>query len=85
VIIVLSLVGKDYESARALLGSACPAILTILFIAAGAWHMMLGMQVIIEDYVHHAHLKELALMANVCFSAVVGFSAVYAVLRLSFH
>ncbi len=84
VIILLSLVGRDFESARALLGSPFPAILMLLFIGAGAWHMMLGMQVIIEDYVHHEHIKMLALMANACFSAVVALAAVYAVLRLSF-
>lgn len=84
VIILLSLVGRDFESARALLGSPFPAIVLLLFIGAGAWHMMLGMQIIIEDYVHHEHFKTLALMANACFSAVVALAAVYAVLRLSF-
>ncbi len=84
VLILLSLAGRDFESARALLGSPCPAILMILFIGAGAWHMALGMQVVIEDYVHGEHAKTLALMANACFSAAVGLAAVYAVLRLSF-
>ncbi len=84
VLILLSLAGRDFESARALVASPCPAILMILFIVAGAWHMMLGMQIIIEDYVHHEHAKQLALMANFCFSAVVGLAAVYAVLRISF-
>jgi succinate dehydrogenase / fumarate reductase membrane anchor subunit len=85
VAILVSLVGRDFESARALLGSPCPAILMILFVAIGAWHMMLGMQVIIEDYVQGERLKELSLIGNICFSALIGFSAVYAVLRLSFH
>jgi succinate dehydrogenase / fumarate reductase membrane anchor subunit len=85
VIILISLAGRDFESARALIASPCPAILMILFIAAGAWHMMLGMQIIIEDYVQHEHLKLLSLMANFCFSSVVGIAAVYAVLRISFH
>ena len=84
VLILLSLAGRDFVSARALLGSPCPAILLILFIGAGAWHMALGMQAIIEDYVHGEHAKTLALMANAFFSAAVGLAAVYAVLRLSF-
>jgi succinate dehydrogenase / fumarate reductase membrane anchor subunit len=84
VIILLSLAGRDFESARALIASPCPAILMILFVVAGAWHMMMGMQAIIEDYVHHEHAKQLALMGNFCFSAVVGLAAVYAVLRISF-
>jgi succinate dehydrogenase / fumarate reductase membrane anchor subunit len=82
--ILVSLAGRDFESARALLGSPCPAILLILFIGAGVWHMALGMQVIIEDYIPGEHAKTLALMGNALFSAVVGLSAVYAVMRLSF-
>jgi succinate dehydrogenase / fumarate reductase membrane anchor subunit len=84
VIVLVSLAGRDFESARAYLGSPCPAILMILFILAGVWHMALGMQVVIEDYVHGEHAKTLALMANACFCAVIGLASVYAVMRLSF-
>ena len=84
VVIVVSLAGRDYESARALLGSPGPAILMILFVGAGFWHMTLGMQAIIEDYVHSEHKKVLALMANNCFSALIGVATIYALMRLSF-
>jgi succinate dehydrogenase / fumarate reductase, membrane anchor subunit len=84
VLILLSLSGRDYESARALLGSPCPAIIMMLFVGAGVVHMGLGMQTIIEDYVHGHHPKSLALMANACFSALVGVAAIFAILRLSF-
>jgi succinate dehydrogenase / fumarate reductase membrane anchor subunit len=84
VVILVMLVGRDYDSARALLGSPCPAILLILFIGAGVWHMALGMQTIIEDYIHGEHPKSLALMANACFSVLIAIASVYAVLRLSF-
>ena len=85
VAIVVSLSHLGYDEARALIGSTCPAILLILFVGAGVWHMFLGMQVIIEDYVQHEHTKTLALMSNFSFSAAVGLSAVYAILRVSFH
>jgi len=84
VVIVLSLVGRDYDSARALLGSPCPAILMILFVGFGAWHMAIGMQAIIEDYVHSEHAKAVALMANICFSVLIGVATIFAALRLSF-
>ena len=64
ILIVLSLVGRDFQSARILLGSPCPAILLLLFVGVGIYHMTLGMQVVIEDYVH-GHAKHLALMANI--------------------
>jgi succinate dehydrogenase / fumarate reductase membrane anchor subunit len=84
VVLLVSLAGRDYDSARALLGAPCPAILLILFIGASVVHMALGMQTIIEDYITGEHSKSLALMANACFSALIGVAAVFAVLRLSF-
>ena len=56
VAIVLSLLGKDYAAVRAELGHPLPAILILLFILSGVFHMKLGMQSIIDDYVHAAQL-----------------------------
>ncbi|WOJ88795.1 succinate dehydrogenase, hydrophobic membrane anchor protein [Methylocapsa polymorpha] len=82
--IVLSLVGKDYSAARAELGQPVPAILLLLFILSGVYHMKIGMQSIIDDYVHSPHLKDLSLIANLFFSVSVGLACIYAVLKLSF-
>jgi succinate dehydrogenase / fumarate reductase membrane anchor subunit len=82
--IVLTLVGKDYNTVRATLGAPLPAIIMLLFLLASVYHMKLGMQTIIEDYVHGEASKTLALMANTFFSACIGLATVYAVLRLSF-
>jgi succinate dehydrogenase / fumarate reductase membrane anchor subunit len=84
VFIVVKLTHLGFADAQQMIGSACPAILLILFVVAGAWHMKLGMQAIIEDYVHSEHLKSIASMSNICFSALISVSAVYAILRLSF-
>ena len=82
--LVLSLVGKPYAEAYATLSRPLPAILMLLFILAGIYHMQLGMRTIIEDYVHGEHTKDLSLAANLFFCIVVGMACVYAVLRLSF-
>ena len=84
VAIVLSLSGKDYAAARAELGHPFPAIILLLFILTGVFHMKLGMQSIIDDYVHDAHLKEWSLIANLGFSVSIGLACVYAALKLSF-
>jgi succinate dehydrogenase membrane anchor subunit len=81
--IVLSLVGKDQAGVRATFAHPCTAIFMLLFILVGIVHMKLGMQSIIDDYVHAARLKEYALMANIMFSTGFGVAAVYAILKLS--
>jgi succinate dehydrogenase / fumarate reductase membrane anchor subunit len=81
---VLSLLGKDYAEARAVLGTPFAALLMLLFVATGVFHMKLGMQSIIDDYVHSTHLKDLSLIANLFFSVCVGLACVYAILKLSF-
>ncbi|WP_026605852.1 succinate dehydrogenase, hydrophobic membrane anchor protein [Methylocapsa acidiphila] len=82
--IVLSLVGKDYASARAFLARPPVAILLLMFILSGVQHMKIGMQAIIDDYVHAPHLKDASLLANLFFSFAIGLACVYAVLKLSF-
>ncbi len=84
VAIILSLAGKDYNTVRAGIGSPLPAIIILLFLLAGIYHMMLGMQTIIEDYVHGEHAKTWLVILNMFFSAAIGLACIYAVLRLSF-
>lgn len=59
-----------------------PVWLTLLLLAMG-WHSQLGVQVVIEDYVHHKGLKSLALLAVNFAHVVVVAAGVYAVLRLA--
>jgi len=82
--VVVSLVGKPYPAAIALLSHPLVAILMLLFIVSGAVHMRLGMQVLIEDYIHGEGAKIAAVMANTFFAIAVGASCVFAVLKLSF-
>ncbi len=84
VCVILKLIGKDYAAAHAELGHTAPALLILLFLLAGIIHMKIGMQSIIDDYVHAARWKEAALMGNLFFSVVIGMACVYAVLKISF-
>jgi len=59
------------------------AILMALTIANLVWHMRLGLQVVIEDYVHTDHTKYALLLINTFFAVVMAASALYAILKMS--
>ncbi len=84
VLIVVSLIGHNHAAVVQILGSSPVAIIMLLFILSTTYHMKIGMQVIIEDYVHDEAAKYALLIFNVFFAAVVGFSSIYALLKLSF-
>ena len=83
IVIVLMLIGSNQAGAKLILGSLPVAIILILFIIASTWHMKIGMQVVIEDYVHSEKVKLAAIMANNFFSFAVALASIYAILKLS--
>jgi succinate dehydrogenase / fumarate reductase membrane anchor subunit len=60
------------------------AILFLLSFASILWHMKLGLQVVIEDYIHRRAALILALVANTFYVALLGAAALYAILKMSF-
>ena len=81
--IVLMLIGRNQAGAAQILGSLPIAIILVLFIVASTWHMRIGMQIVIEDYVHHEKLKLASVMANNFFCVAVALASIYAILKLS--
>ena len=84
VIILIMLLGRNQAAAAQILGSPAVSIIMLLFIGSIVIHMKIGMQVVIEDYVHDESAKLTLLMANTFFSIAVGLAAVYGILKLSF-
>ena len=84
VVIVVSLLGRNHAAAVQIIGSPVVAIVMLLFVASVTYHMRLGMQVIIEDYVHQDLPKLVLLLANTFFAVAVAFGCGYAILKLSF-
>ena len=84
VIILITLLGRNQAATAQILGSPAVAIILLLFIGSTVTHMKIGMQVIIEDYVHDESAKLTLVMANTFFCVTVGAVAVYALLKLSF-
>jgi succinate dehydrogenase / fumarate reductase membrane anchor subunit len=81
---LVALIGADRGAVIAWLDRPIPAILMILLLAAGFFHLKLGLQVVIEDYVRTESTK-LMLQILVNFACVgLGFACVFAVLKIAF-
>ena len=83
VVIVMMLMGSNHAGTKQILSSPLVAIILVLFVITSCWHMKIGMQVVIEDYVHDEKLKLLAVIANHFFVWVVALAAIYALVKLS--
>jgi succinate dehydrogenase / fumarate reductase, membrane anchor subunit len=81
--LLLALLSKDYNGVREALGRPLPAIIVLLYVLVGVYHMQLGMRSIILDYLHD-HAKEWALIVNLFFCGALALACVYSVLRIGF-
>jgi succinate dehydrogenase / fumarate reductase membrane anchor subunit len=84
IVIAIGLLGRSHAAAVQILGSPLVAIIMLLFIVTIAYHMWIGMQEIIIDYVHEDKLKIATLLANMFYCFAVAFACGYAILKLSF-
>ena len=81
--LMVSLAGADYAVVRKTLSKPLISLLLLLLVLSGVHHMRLGMQTIIEDYVHSEGRKVLCLMLNSFFAITVALACFWAVLKLS--
>ncbi|MGA1496629.1 MAG: succinate dehydrogenase, hydrophobic membrane anchor protein [Steroidobacteraceae bacterium] len=81
---LLTLPSLDRQSLIAWLADPVSAALMLLFLLASFWHSALGVQVVIEDYVHDKALRVASLLAARYLHLLAGAAAAVAVLKLSF-
>ena len=68
IVVVMMVLGRNQAGAAQVLGSPWVALILLLFIVASTWHMKIGLQVVIEDYVH-GHAAKLTLIILIQFAA----------------
>jgi len=76
--------GGTFEQVRASYAHPFNAIVAILFLIVACIHFRQGVQVVIEDYVHHRGLRTAALLANILFSWAAALAGVFAVAKIAF-
>ena len=82
--LVISIAGSNYSAVKATLGAPVIALPLMLFIISATYHMRLGMQMMIEDYVPAEGPRIALLLLNTFFSAIVALASIFAILKLSF-
>jgi succinate dehydrogenase / fumarate reductase, membrane anchor subunit len=80
---VIRVAGQPLDAVRAYFASPLVAILAAAFAISAAYHMRLGMQVIIEDYIHKESTKLGLVVLNTFFAAAVALTSVIAIIKLS--
>lgn len=73
-----------YATVLAWIGAPVNAVLLVLLTGTAAYHAFLGVQVVIEDYVHDHGLKVAALLLVAFLHVVVAAFGMFAVLRIAF-
>lgn len=74
--------GADYTTMTAFLGNPLVGVVMLLLIVSAVYHMKLGLQTVIEDYVHGEATKLLAIIVNQFFALTIGVACTLAILKL---
>ena len=82
--IVISIAGAPFEQARATLAHPLVALVILFALLSVTTHMRIGMQVVIEDYVHGEAAKVLCIVANTFFTIAIAGAGAFAVLKIAF-
>ena len=81
---VIGMIGATRDDVLYWMAGPLPVVLMIALVIATFHHLQLGLQVVIEDYVHGARAKLVLVMINTFFAAAVALACAFAILKLSF-
>jgi succinate dehydrogenase / fumarate reductase membrane anchor subunit len=82
---LLGLPAFDYLTVRSWMGASWTPVFLVLLVGTLCYHSWLGVQVVIEDYVHGHGTKLVSLLGSSFVHAIVGAAGIFAVLKIAFQ
>lgn len=79
---IVNRIGDDYSDVVAWISQPSVALMLILYIGFMFFHAQLGIQVVLEDYVHSEPLKVISLLIVKAIAIVAGLAAILSVLGI---
>ena len=83
VISVIYLLGADHERVTSWVSNPIVALLLILMLTTMFYHLRLGLQVVIEDYIHAKSLKLMCVVGNDFVNIALAVACIFAVLKIA--
>ena len=80
---VIYLLGADHERVTSWVSNPIVALLLILMLTTMFYHLRLGLQVVIEDYIHAKSLKLMCVVGNDFVNITLAVACIFAVLRIA--
>ena len=77
--------GNGYEAMIATYSNYGHALVAVLFFLVGFWHLAMGLQTVIEDYVPHKPTRALLLLGNTLFNGALAVAGILAVATILFR
>ena len=80
---VIGHIGDSHSEAMAWISTPGVAVMLVLFVGFMLYHAQLGVQVVVEDYVHSKPVKVALLLCVKGLALLAGLSGIFAILRIA--
>ncbi|VAW06893.1 Succinate dehydrogenase hydrophobic membrane anchor protein [hydrothermal vent metagenome] len=80
---IVQMTAADYFTVKAWISSPVSAILMLMYIVVGVYHLRLGLQAVIEDYIHGEGMKVFLQFTILFGCIIIAVAAIFSVLKIA--